>query len=73
MKAGSALGLAVLLAVGSQGVAMAKDTVSDKAATCPTCGVIRTIRERHGERPIPNADTALDQRTPCLHSGILCR
>ena len=61
MNGGAALGLAALLAVGSQ-VVVAKDTVSDEAAACPTCGVIRTIRERHGERPIPNADTALDQR-----------
>ena len=70
MNVGAAVGLAALLAVGSPGVVVAKDTVSNEAAACPACGVIRTIRERHGERPIPNADTALDQRnTLSIKSG----
>ncbi len=70
MNVGAAVGLAALLAVGSPGVVVAKDTVSNEAAACPTCGVIRTIRERHGERPIPNAGTALDQRnTLSIKSG----
>ena len=62
MNTGAALGMVALLAVGWQDAGLAKDTVSDEAAACPTCGVIRTIRERQGERPIRNADTALDQR-----------
>ena len=70
MNVGAAVGLAALLAVGSPGVVVAKDTVSNEAAACPACGVIRTIRERHGERPIPNAGTALDQRnTLSIKSG----
>ena len=70
MNVGAAVGLAALLAVGSLGVVVAKDTVSNEAAACPACGVIRTIRERHGERPIPNAGTALDQRnTLSIKSG----
>ncbi len=57
-RAALAAGLLALAALP----AAAQNEVAPAHAACETCGVIRSIREVSGERPVPRADTAADPR-----------
>lgn len=53
-----AAGLLVLAALP----VTAQNELSPAHAACASCGVIRSIREVGGERPVPRANTAADPR-----------
>jgi len=56
------LGQAALIALSLPGLGVAPTAMAEDVLTCENCGVIRSIRERHGERPVPAAGTAADRR-----------
>lgn len=62
MIAGIICGPAALIVLGLSGLGVATAAMAEDVLACENCGVIRSIRERHGERPVPTAGTAADRR-----------
>lgn len=56
----AAAGAAVLALLAQP--ALAQNEVAPAHAACENCGVVRSIREVSGERPVPRAGTAADPR-----------
>lgn len=68
MKRRAVLAAVLLWSCGALGAE--HDPVSPEAAACPTCGVVRAIREIRSERPLPGVGTASDPRSSLAYRGI---